>query len=384
MTRRVAVFTGTRAEYGLLYYLMKDLDEAPDFDLRIIAGGAHFSALFGETWKDITADGFQIAARLDTDLGDGTALGTAQAMGAQLSATAKALSDLSPWLLIILGDRTEALAAASAALVMGVPVAHIHGGEITEGAYDDAIRHAITKIAQVHFAAADPYRRRILHMGEPPDRVFTVGALGLEHLSRTEPLDRAGLSQRLGFDLTAPYILATYHPETAADTPPGDGIATMLRALDKAAPDHRLVLTYPNADAGSRDIVTAIEAAAGAQPDRVLAVRSLGRRLFPSVLRHADAFVGNSSSGIIEAPAVGTPSVDIGQRQAGRLRAASIFHADPDVASIAKAIRAALARDWDRDLPLPYGRGGASAAILDVLRDLPDKLTKQFHDGADR
>jgi UDP-N-acetylglucosamine 2-epimerase (non-hydrolysing) len=380
--KRVAVFTATRAEYGLLYWLMHDLRAHPDFELQVIASGMHLSPEFGETWKQIEQDEFRIDAKVEMLLSSDTAAGVVKSMGVGLIGFADALQRLAPDLLVVLGDRFEALAVAQAALVMRIPVAHLHGGEITEGAYDDAMRHAITKMASLHFTAAEPYRRRVIQMGESPDTVFNVGALGLDHLRRSPamPLDEAAAS--LGLPLSDPYFLVTYHPVTAGDEDPATTTAALLRALD-AFPGHRVVLTYPNADNGGRGIIAQLEAHARARADRVVAVPSLGFRRYLALLDGAAAVIGNSSSGIIEAPARQVPTVDIGIRQRGRLAAACVLHCAADEGAIRQAIEAALApsfRATCRSATNPYGDGDAAGAILRVLQEHPWRFAKTFHD----
>lgn len=382
MKRRIAVFTGTRAEYGLLYWLMYDLRAHADFDLQVIASGMHLSPEFGETWKQIEADGFPIDAKVEMLLSSDTAGGVVKSMGVALIGFADALQRLAPDLLVVLGDRFEALAVAQAALVLRIPVAHLHGGEITEGAYDDAMRHAITKMAALHFTSTEAYRRRVMQMGEPPETVFNVGALGLDHLRRSEPmpLDEAAVS--LGLPLREPYFLVTYHPVTAGDEDPEAVVEALLRAIE-AFPGHLAVLTYPNADNGGRGIITKMNSYAAAHPARAVVVPSLGSQRYLAMLSRAQAVIGNSSSGIIEAPSWCVPTVDVGIRQRGRLAAASVIHCAANENAIHDAITQAVSprfRAECRTVSNPYGDGHASEAIMRVLQDHPWKFAKTFQD----
>lgn len=384
MRRKIAIFTGTRAEYGLLYWLMRDIQECADVALQVIVAGMHLSPEFGETWNDVAADGFLIDAKVEMLLSSDTPVGVAKSMGLGVIGFADALERLRPDVLVVLGDRFEALAIVQTALVMRIPVAHLHGGEITEGAYDDAIRHAITKMATIHFVATEPYRRRVIQMGEAPDRVFNVGALGLDHLLRSRHMSLAELADSLGFPLRAPYFLVTYHPETLSDESPEKGAKVLLDALDKF-PEHQVILTYPNADNGGRRIIALLEEYAARSFGRVLAVPSLGFSRYLGAVAHAAAVIGNSSSGIIEVPSFGVPTVNIGTRQAGRLCAKSVLHCSAEVNQIAGSIQLAISPSFlesCRVVSNPYGNGDAARKILEVLRTCTLNPQKLFFDQA--
>lgn len=382
MRRRIAVFTGTRAEYGLLYWLMKDIQVSSQLELQVIVSGMHLSPEFGETWKEIKADGFPIDAKIEMLLSSDTPVGVVKSVGLGTIGFADALDRLRPDLLVVLGDRFEALAVVQAALVMRIPVAHIHGGEITEGAYDDAIRHAITKMASLHFTAAEPYQRRVIQMGERPETVFNVGAIGLDHLFHDQIMSLDDLSASLKFSVRSPYLLVTYHPVTAAEENPETTFQAMLSAIDDF-PEHQVILTYPNADNGGRSIIPILERYARDNSYRVLAIPSLGFRRYVSALKHAAAMIGNSSSGIIEAPAFGVPTVNIGSRQLGRLAAASVLHCAPAAESIRQAISLALSSEFSeycQGQDNPYGRGDASSQIIRVIEKFSGNSSKRFHD----
>ncbi|MDU9020990.1 UDP-N-acetylglucosamine 2-epimerase [Pseudomonas corrugata] len=382
MKRKIAIFTGSRAEYGLLYWLMKDIQSSDEVQLQVIVSGMHLSPQFGETWRQVAEDGFDIDAKVEMLLSSDSAVGIVKSMGVGAMGFADALDRLKPDMLVILGDRFEALAIAQAALIMRIPIAHLHGGEITEGAYDDAIRHAISKMAYLHFVAAEPYRYRVIQMGESPERVFNVGAVGLDHLLRTPKMSIEELRSSLGFDLQPPYLLVTYHPVTAMDEHPQASFVALTEALDKF-PQHQVIFTYPNADNGGRAIIPLLEAYAQARPGRVLAIQSLGFRRYLSAISMASAVVGNSSSGIIEVPAFGVPTVNIGVRQKGRLAADSVLHCNPNGDSIGQALCKALTPEFAaacKTTVNPYGKGSASEAIFKVLKNYDGTAHKSFYD----
>lgn len=382
MNRNVAVFTGTRAEYGLLYWLMKDIQSSQSMNLQVIVSGMHLSPEFGETWRSIEADGFDIDAKVEMLLSSDSDVGVVKSMGLGTLGFADALDRLRPEILIVLGDRFEALAIVQAALIMRIPVAHLHGGEITEGAFDDAIRHAITKMAFFHFVAAEPYRQRVIQMGESPERVFNVGAVGLDHLLRSPRMTPDELSQSLDFTLDGPFLLVTYHPVTALEEDPVRSFNALLSALDQF-PEHKVILTYPNADNGGRAIIPLLEEYAQRSPERVKAIPSLGFRRYLSVVALADAVVGNSSSGIIEVPAFGVPTVNIGARQTGRLSSSSVINCAADAESIGNSIRLALNESFAETCKKavnPYGAGNAVRGIMDVLERFDGEYHKSFHD----
>lgn len=382
MKRKIAVFTGTRAEYGLLYWLMKDIQASAMLDLQVIVSAMHLSPEFGETWKQIEQDGFNIDAKIEMLLSSDTPVGVVKSMGLGTIGFADALDRLRPDVLVVLGDRFEALAVVQAALIMRIPVAHLHGGEITEGAYDDAIRHAISKMASLHFVAAEPYRQRVIQMGEAPATVFNVGAIGLDHLRRSPRIELDELSTSLGFELREPYLLVTYHPVTLLEENPAESFRMLLAALDRF-PRYQIILTYPNADNGGRVIIPVLEEYAQRQPHRVLAIPSLGFRRYLSALSKAAAVVGNSSSGIIEAPAFGIPTVNIGARQLGRLTADSVLHCPPTADAIEQALTKALSEDFAEfceNVVNPYGQGNAAKEIGKVLESYTGAFHKHFYD----
>jgi UDP-N-acetylglucosamine 2-epimerase (non-hydrolysing) len=379
--RRVAVVTGTRAEFGLLRWLIEDLRDDERAELQLVVTGAHLSADHGATITEIEAAQIPVAATVDLDLADDSPLGVARSTGRGVAAMAETLQRLAPDVVVVLGDRYEILAAATAALILRIPVAHVHGGETTEGAIDEAIRHAVTKMSHLHFAAAEPYRRRIVQLGEDPDRVWTVGALGLDSIARLAPLDDDALRALLGgWDPGPAPLLVTYHPATLGSVDPAEATGALLEALD-AFGDRRVLITEANADAGGRAVNAALRAWAAERGERARIFASLGQRGFLTAMRRAGAVVGNSSSGILEAPALGVPTVNVGDRQHGRLRAPSVIDVGEDPAAIRAGIERALGGTWTAGTP--YGTPGASERIRAVLLTHPldaTVLRKRFHD----
>lgn len=378
MAKKVAVFTGTRAEYGLLYWLLHDIRADNDLQLQLLVSGSHLSPEFGHTYQQIEADGFDISAKIEILLSSDSAVGTVKSMGLALIGLADTLARLQPDVLVILGDRFEALAAAQSAMLMKVPVLHLHGGEISEGATDDAIRHAISKLSYLHATSTEAYRQRVIQLGEAPERVHNVGAIGLDHLTRSNLLNKTELAQALNFQLTQPFFVVTYHPVTLADEPAQASFAALLAALDKF-PEHQIILTYPNADEGGRQIMSMLQQYAANQPLRVLAIKSLGQLRYLSAVKHAAAVIGNSSSGIIEVPAFNVPTVNIGSRQQGRLAASSVLHCSATENAIAATITKALNHPVTNNIN-PYGQGDASGKVIQMIKQLQFNPVKTFYD----
>ena len=378
MVKKVAVFTGTRAEYGLLYWLLHDIRADKDLQLQLLVSGSHLSPEFGHTYQQIEADGFDISAKIEILLSSDSAVGTVKSMGLALIGLADTLARLQPDVLVILGDRFEALAAAQSAMLMKIPVLHLHGGEISEGATDDAIRHAITKLSYLHATSTEAYRQRVIQLGEAPARVQNVGAIGLDHLTRSNLLNKTELAQALNFALTQPFFVVTYHPVTLADEPAQASFAALLAAMDKF-PEHQIILTYPNADEGGRQIMSMLQHYAANQPQRVLAIKSLGQLRYLSAVKHAAAVIGNSSSGIIEVPAFHVPTVNIGSRQQGRLAAPSVLHCSATESAIEAAITKALNHPVTNNSN-PYGQGDASGKVIQMIKQLQFNPVKTFYD----
>jgi UDP-hydrolysing UDP-N-acetyl-D-glucosamine 2-epimerase len=382
--RSICVVTGSRAEYGLLYWLIREIAADPDLKLQVIATGMHLSPEFGLTYQAIEADGIRIDAKVETLLSSDTPVGVSKSIGLGVIGFADAFARLGPDIVVLLGDRYEILAAAEAAMVARIPIAHVHGGEVTVGAIDDAIRHAITKMSQFHFVAAEAYRKRVIQLGESPSRVINVGAPGLDHLHRTRLLGRSELEHSLGFRLGKVNFLVTYHPATLGNRSPAEGMTALLTALDQY-PDAHVIFTKPNADVGGRGLISMLDDYVLRNASRALAAVSLGQLHYLSAMAVCDAVIGNSSSGIIEAPALGRASVNIGERQQGRLRAASVIDCPEEAEAITAAIGKALSSEFSavlEDLNPPYGAGGAAERIKARLAsiDLAELKVKHFHD----
>jgi len=382
MNKKVAVFTGTRAEYGLLFWLLKDIQSDPNLQLQLLVSGMHLSPEFGETYLQIEKDGFIIDEKIEILLSSDSAVGTAKSMGLGVLGFADALARMKPDILILLGDRFETLAAAQTAMILRIPIIHLHGGEITEGAYDDAIRHSITKLSYLHGTSTEEYRQRVIQLGEAPERVKHVGAIGLDHLTRSTFLSLDELSESLNFKLKKPFFVVTYHPVTLADEAPETSFQALLDALDEY-PNHQVILTYPNADDGGRRIIPILEDYARKNAQRVIAIPSLGQVRYLSSVSLAIAVIGNSSSGIIEVPAFDVPTVNIGARQKGRLAAKSVINTEPSTQSISNAIQTAITRSYKRPNETvfnPYGQGDTSGQVIDMIKSLKFEPSKIFFD----
>jgi len=380
--RKICIVTGTRAEYGLLYWMMKEIADDDELELQIIATGMHLSPEFGLTYQQIEADGFSIDAKVEMLLSSDTPVGIAKSIGLGVIGFADALERLKPDILVVLGDRFEIIAAAQTAMIARIPIAHIHGGETTEGAFDEQIRHAITKFAQWHFVAAEPYRQRVIQLGESPDRVFNVGSPGLDHLQYMDWLDLPTLERSLGLKLRSPLLLVTYHPVTLDQQSPSIAMQELLAALDHF-PDATVILTYPNADTGGRVLIEQIDQWVSQNQHRAKAFVSLGQQRYLSLMGEADVIIGNSSSGLTEAPALKKATVNIGERQKGRLKAKSVIDTPERSQDIVAGIHQALSDEFQSMLPSVqslYGTGNVSQQIKETLKAVPLQTRKAFFD----
>lgn len=381
--RRICVITGGRAEYGLLQWVMHEIRAAPDLELQLIVTGAHLERRFGLTVGQIEADGFPIDARVPLGLDRDAPGDVVRAMARCLTGVSDALERLKPDIVVVLGDRYEILAAAEAALIHGVPLAHIAGGDVTEGAFDESIRHALTKLAHIHLTTHAQAAARVLQMGEDPSRVHVVGSPGLDHLRRTPLLDGEALAAALGAPLGERNLLVTWHPVTLEADGGLGGFDALLAALDAFGPEVVKWVTRPNADPGGGAIEARLDRWAAGRAD-VHVFASLGQLRYLSLMAQVDAVVGNSSSGLYEAPSFGVPTVDIGDRQKGRLAAASVIRCVPAPGAIEAAIRRAFEMDCS-GIENPYGDGDSARRIVDILRHAPSReslLAKRFHEAA--
>ncbi|MGE8659808.1 MAG: UDP-N-acetylglucosamine 2-epimerase [Achromobacter sp.] len=383
-SRKICAVTGSRAEYGLMRSLLGAIAADPALTLQIVATGMHLSPEFGMTYRGIEEDGFRIDAKVEMLLSADSPVAVTKSLGLGVIGFADAFDRLAPDIVVVLGDRFEILAAAQAAMLACIPIAHIHGGETSEGAFDEGIRHAITKMAQWHFVAAEPYRRRVVQLGEAPDRVFNVGAPGLDILATAKWMNRDELATSLDMELGKPLFVVTYHPVTLESRSPRDAMMQLLGAL-AAFPQATIVFTYPNADTGGRVLIDCIDQFVARNRSRAKAFVSLGQLRYLSLMREADVVIGNSSSGLTEAPAMKRATVNIGNRQNGRLKASSVIDATDDQASIIDAIERALSAEFVSRLPAThslYGQGDAAAAIVSILRSATLSVQKAFFDIA--
>lgn len=378
--RKICIITGTRAEYGLLYWLIKRLQDDPDLELQLLVTGMHLSPEFGLTWKQIEQDGFPITKKIEILLSSDTAVGISKSNALAIISFAEAFEELKPEIVVLLGDRTETFAAAQAALIAGVPVAHIHGGELTEGAYDDAIRHSITKMSHLHFTATDEYRKRVIQLGEQPNTVFNVGAIGLDNIKKLQLLNRSDFEKSIGHKLLKNNLLITFHPVTLENQSAKEQFQNLLDALEEL--DNTLLMfTKPNSDKDGRIIIQMIDDYVKSNADEAIAFTSLGQLRYLSAIQYMDAVVGNSSSGIIEVPAFNVPTVNIGDRQKGRIMGPTIFNCDPVKEEISKALNNALKFDKTKQYQHPYGDSNTSEKILEILKSTEEiNLKKRFYD----
>jgi UDP-N-acetylglucosamine 2-epimerase (non-hydrolysing)/GDP/UDP-N,N'-diacetylbacillosamine 2-epimerase (hydrolysing) len=385
MKRRVCVVTGSRADYGLLYWILHDLRTETSIDLQLVVTGMHLSPEFGLTVREIELDGFEIARRVEMLLSSDTPCGVAKSIGLGVMGMSDALEQLQPDVVLVLGDRFEILAAAQACLVHCVPLAHIAGGDTTEGAFDESIRHAVTKMAHVHFVTNPESARRVRQLGEDPNRVHVVGSPGLDHLRRRALLGRDELERALDARLGTRNLLLTFHPVTLEPDHGRSQLEALLTVLDDLPKDVVFWITGANADTGGREIAAILEAWVARNADRAYFHASLGQLRYLSLMSLVDAVVGNSSSGLYEAPSLGVASVDVGNRQRGRLAATSVIQCAPDPTKIRKALDSAMTLDCT-GVVNPYGDGRTAGRVVGVLRDLPpavELLKKRFYLNGD-
>jgi GDP/UDP-N,N'-diacetylbacillosamine 2-epimerase (hydrolysing) len=362
---------------------MKEVQADARLQLQVVTTGMHMSPEFGLTFKDIAADGFQIDEKVEMLLSSDTPTGIAKSIGLGTIGMADALARLQPDIVVLLGDRFETFAAAQTALVARIPIAHLHGGETTEGAIDEAFRHAITKMSHLHFTSTEEYRERVIQLGEDPQRVFNFGAAAMDNLNRIPLLDRAALETALGFRLGKRNLLVTFHPVTLEDASASQQFEALLQALEELK-DCNLILTKPNADTDGRIIGDMIDAFAAKHKERTAAFTSLGQLRYLSTMRLVDGVVGNSSSGLIEAPSFRIGTVNIGDRQKGRIKADSVIDCTPDKESIQTALEHLFSERFRQSLPAvlnPYGDGPVAQKIAHVLAtaSLEGLLKKVFH-----
>ena len=384
MNRKICVVTGTRAEYGLLCGLMKKIQNDSALDLQLAVTGAHLSPEFGLTYREIEKDGFHIDEKIEMLLSGDTPVAVTKSMGVELISFAEVFDRLKTDIVVLLGDRYEMLIVATAAMMARIPIAHISGGDTTEGILDEAIRHSISKMSLLHFPSTETYKKRIVQMGENPARVFNVGAIGLDNIKNLKLLSKNEFENAINFKLRKINFLVTYHPVTLSETPVEISFQKLLNVLD-SYPDAGIIFTQPNADSGGRSIYKVLEEYASRNKDRTRLFKTMGQIRYLSALQYVDAVIGNSSSGIMEVPAFFKPTVNIGVRQKGRIMADSVISCDENENAIKAAVEKALSAEFNskiKNQSNPYWQGGAIDKILNVLKNYdlsPECLMKPFY-----
>ncbi len=381
--RKICVVTGTRAEYGLLYWLMKEIDADKDLDLQIVVTGMHLSSEFGNTYQQIERDGFTIDKKVDMLLSSDSEVNISKSMGLGMIGFADAFNELQPDLMVVLGDRFEIFSAVSAAMIAKIPLAHLHGGEATEGLIDEPIRHSITKMSHLHFTATNEYRNRVIQLGEQPDRVFNVGGLGIDNINKLKLLAKSDFEKAIDFELGEKNILVTFHPVTLENSTAKLQFQELLNSIDELK-NTRIIFTKTNSDTDGRIINSMIDAYVAIH-DNTIAFVSMGQLNYLSALQFMNAVVGNSSSGLLEAPSFKIATIDIGERQKGRIKADSVISCSPTQESISSAFYKSYSEDFQNivdNTKNPYGNGGASKIVVDIIKDfdLNGILKKTFYD----
>ncbi len=368
--RKVCIVTGTRAEYGLLYWLMKEIEDDEALELQIIATGMHLSPEFGLTYKEIEKE-FTINKKIEMLLSSDTPIGISKSMGLAQISFAEAYDELQPDVVVVLGDRYEIFSAAIAAMIARIPIAHLHGGETTEGAFDESIRHSITKMSHLHFVATEEYKKRVIQLGEDPKRVFNVGGLGIENIKRLPLLSKEELEKSIDFKLNKKNILVTFHPVTLEKSTAKKQFEELLKAIDKLQDTH-IIFTKANSDTDGRIINTMIDDYVSKNSKKAVSFTSLGQLRYLSALQYVDAVVGNSSSGLTEAPSFKIGTINIGERQKGRIKADSIIDCQPIQTEIQTAFSKLYSDEFQKNLKEvknPYGSGMASKKIVQILKN---------------
>ena len=384
--RIICVITGTRAEYGLLYWVMKAIEQDKEIQLQLIVTGMHLSTEFGLTYKQIEKDGFLIDKKIEILLSSDSPTGISKSMGLAMISFSEAFEELQPDLILVLGDRFEIFSAVSSAMIGRIPTAHCHGGEATEGLVDESIRHSITKMSHIHFCSTEDYKRRIIQLGESPKSVYNVGALGIENINKLKLLSREDFEDSISFKLDKKYnFLVTFHPVTLEKSTAGEQIDQLLEAIDNID-DCNIIFTKSNSDTDGRIINKRIDEYVKNNSDTSVCFTSLGQLRYLSALQYVDCVIGNSSSGLIEVPSFKTATINIGDRQRGRIFGDSVIYCDSNTEDIKKAIKKSISIDFKENIlsvaKNPYGKGNSSDVIVEVLKKIELKgiLKKQFHD----
>ena len=381
--KKICVVTGTRAEYGLLYWLLKEIEADKELQLQVIVTGMHLSPEFGLTYKEIEKE-FKINKKIEMLLSSDTSVGISKSMGLAQISFAESYDELKPDIVIVLGDRYEIFSATSAAMIARIPIAHIHGGEKTEGAFDESIRHSITKMSHLHFTATKKYKNRVIQLGEDPSRVFNVGGMGIENIKRLELLNKKEFEKSIEFKLNIKNILVTFHPVTLENSTAKEQFQQLLDAIDELE-DTNIIFTKANSDTDGRVINQMIDEYVTKNSHKSIVFTSLGQLRYLSALQYVDAVVGNSSSGLAEAPSFKIGTINIGDRQKGRIKASSVIDCEPNKDSILKSFEKLYSKEFQETLKTtinPYGDGCASKKIVEILKsvDLENILKKSFYD----
>ena len=380
--RKICVVTGTRAEYGLLYWLMKEIEADKDLELQLIVTGTHLSSEFGLTYKEIEKE-FKISKKIEMLLSSDTSIGISKSMGLAQISFAEAYEDLKPDIVVVLGDRYEIFSATSAAMIANIPIAHLHGGETTEGAFDESIRHSITKMSHLHFTATQEYKNRVIQLGEHPSRVFNVGGMGIENIKRLKLLSKEEFEKSIEFKLNKKNILVTFHPVTLENSTAKEQFQELLDAIDELE-NTNIIFTKANSDTDGRIINQMIDDYVAKNFYKSVGFNSLGQLRYLSALQFVDAVVGNSSSGLAEAPSFKIATINIGDRQKGRIRASSVIDCEPKKEEISKAFEKIYSKEFQEKLKNvrnPYGENCPSKEITEVLKNinLANILKKAFY-----
>ena len=379
--RKICIVTGSRAEYGLLYWLIKEVKADKDLELQLIVTGMHLSSDFGLTYKEIEKE-FKIDKKIDIFLSSDTSLGITRSMGVAQTSFSKAYNELKPDIIVVLGDRYEIFSAVSSAMISKIPIAHLHGGEATEGLIDEAIRHCITKMSHLHFTATEKYSKRVMQLGEKPSRVFNVGGAGIENIKRLKLLSKEELEKSINFKLNIKNILVTFHPVTLENKTSKKQFKEILSSIEELE-DTNIIFTKTNSDIDGRIINLMIDEYTNKNSDKSIAFASMGQLNFLSALQHIDFIIGNSSSGLLEAPSFKIGTINIGDRQKGRIQAKSVIDCLPDKKNIKETIKKIYSNEFQkllRNVKNPHGDGCASQKIVKVLKAVPleDLLKKVF------
>ncbi|WP_440681201.1 UDP-N-acetylglucosamine 2-epimerase [Candidatus Pelagibacter sp. HIMB1623] len=379
--RKICIVTGSRADYGLLYWLIKEVNRDQSLELQLIATGMHLSAEFGSTYKEIEKD-FKIDKKIDMHLSSDTAEGISRSMGIAQKSFSEAYNELKPDIIVVLGDRYEIFSAASAAMISRIPIAHIHGGEATEGLIDEAIRHSITKMSHLHFTAAEEYSKRVIQLGENPSKVFKVGGMGVENIDRLTLLSKKNFEKLIDFRLNIKNILVTFHPVTLEKNTSKKQFSEILETIDELK-NTNIIFTKTNSDTDGKIINSMIDEYTSKNQNKSIAITSMGQYNFLSALQYMDLIIGNSSSGLLEAPSFKIATINIGDRQKGRIKANSVIDCSPNKKSIKDAIKKAYSNKFQnllKNVKNPYGNGYPSKKIIKTLKSISidDLLKKSF------